>query len=203
MAHYFGLRMFDKDDEKRVQEFIAELRSMNLTVESLVEDYDRLIAVYDITFLFRIYLHTCAKSLHDRVLDKTHNSLRAGRYIQFFETELRTMPRMVYLFQSAYGSRFVRSIQNAAFMIFMERQEQAMNFLKKCVPEHDQFLFFRKTVSTIEESRLIEEPKVLNPRLKGKPHNQPIGATPAQTQAQTGDSGEGRLEHHPDSFSLP
>ena len=166
------LMLFEKADEGRVQEFIAELRRMNLTVEGMVEDYDRLIALYDISFFFRIYLHSCARSLHDRTAKQS--TLSAGRYIQFFETELTTMPRMAYLFQSAYGSRFVRSVYQGTYLMFIERQKQATNFLKKCVKEHDNFAYFRKTVATIEEYRLIEEPKVLNPRIKGKPHNRPL-----------------------------
>ena len=167
--------LFNKEDEGRVQEFIAELRSMKLTVEGMVEDYDRLIALYDISFFFRIYLRSCAQALHDRASEADRqSSLNAARYIQFFETELTTMPRMIYLFQSAYGSRFVRSVYQASYLTFIERQQQATEFLKKCVAEHDKFGFFRKTIATIEDNQLIEEPKILNPRIKGKPHNRPL-----------------------------
>ncbi|WGK68553.1 hypothetical protein P0082_08685 [Candidatus Haliotispira prima] len=180
--------LFEKEDEGRVQEFIAELRSMNLTVEGMVEDYDRLIALYDISFFFRIYLRSCAQSLRDRVFDQSQSSLSAGYYIQFFETELTTMPRMVYLFQRAYGSRFVRSVYQASYLTFIERQQQATNFLKKCVAEHDKFTFFRKTIATIEDNQLIEEPKVLNPRIKGKPHNRPISQVAlGRTEDETAD----------------
>ncbi len=177
--------LFNQEDEGLVQEFIAELRNMNLTVENLVQDYDRLIALYDISFFFRIYLRSCAQTLHDRILEESHNSLIATRYTQFFESELTTMPRMIYLFQSAYGSRFVRSVYQAAYLTFIERQQQATEFLKKSVAEHDKFGFFRKTIITIEESQLIEEPnkKVLNPRVKGKPHNRPIEQNNLQVQA--------------------
>ena len=179
--------LFNQEDEGLVQEFIAELRNMNLSVEGLVEDYDRLIALYDISFFFRIYLRSCAQALHDRILEQSHNSLIAGRYTQFFESELTTMPRMIYLFQSAYGSRFVRSVYQAAYLTFIERQQQATEFLKKSVAEHDKFGFFRKTISTIEESQLIEEPnkKILNPRIKGKPHNRPIEQNNIETQKHT------------------
>ena len=163
--------LFAKEDQSRVEEFIDQLRSMNLTVESMVEDYDRLIALYDISFFFRMYLRSCAQALHDRVFSESQDS--ADRYIQFFEIELTTMPRMIYLFQSAYGSRFIRSVYQASYLAFIERQQQATNFIKKCVAEHDKFSFFRKTIATIEENHLIKEPKILNPRIKGQPHNRP------------------------------
>ncbi len=160
----------------------------------MVEDYDRLIALYDISFFFRIYLRSCAQSLHDRV--RGQDSLAAGRYMQFFETELITMPRMIYLFQSAYGSRFVRSVYQASYLTFIERQQQATKFLKKCVAEYDKFTFFRKTITTIEDNQLIEEPKVLNPRIKGKPHNRPL------THRDTPDELDTSLSAHLESLSL-
>ena len=165
--------LFAKEDQERVEEFINQLRSMNLSVESMVEDYDRLIALYDVSFLFRMYLRSCAQALHDKALSDGKGSVSANRYIQFFEGELTTMPRMIYLFQSTYGSRFVRSVYQASYLAFIERQQQATNFLKKCVAEHDKFSFFRKTIATIEENHLIKEPKTLNPRIKGQPHNRP------------------------------
>ena len=161
--------LFEKEDQDRVGEFVNQLRSMNLSVESMVEDYDRLIALYDISFVLRMYLRSCAQALHDRAVSEHQSG--ANRYIQFFEAELTTMPRMIYLYQSAYGSRFVRSVYQASYLAFIERQQQATNFLKKCVAEHDKFSFFRKTIATIEENHLIKEPQILNPRITGQPHN--------------------------------
>lgn len=174
--------LFEDRDLSKVNDFVQELRKLALSVEGLASDYDRLIAVQDISYLFRIYLKRCTQNLHKQAMEETKSSIIANRYVQFFETELNTVPRMVFIFQKAYGTRFVRNLYQATYLAFIERQEQAYAFLKKCLPEHEKFNFFRKSVATIEESKLIEEPKIITPRITGQPSPRLVGSKPHEAR---------------------
>ena len=116
-----------------------------------------MISLYDLNHFIRLYLRKCADRLKEQSLKETNDPTKSVRYIEFFDLELNDPKRVYYIFRKAYGSSFVRLMYNECYRIFIERQNQALRFLKKCTQEYDIFHEMRCSFYDLDTDNALKE----------------------------------------------
>lgn len=144
-------------DKCRFKEFANQLRNLQLSIDGLLADYDRLLPLHNIYYLLHSYLQKSAQKLHDETLRETKSTLLSTRYLQLCKTEFSTIQPILAVFRAAYGEEFLRELYEACYALFTKRQEQALKFLQKSIPEHKIFSDFHTSLASPSEPEFSEE----------------------------------------------